>query len=95
MGRLIYKIQYNGHWHLSHGNFYLSSRYLQLPVLFQFLVDFVLQSIRQFLPSLEKNLIPLSKYGLCDAEMTMPKLACKARVKWAMAGVGKGPSRCT
>ncbi len=32
-------------------------------------------------PALEKNLMPLSAKGLCEAEMTMPASARKVRVR--------------
>ena len=48
-----------------------------------------------FSPCAEKNLMPLSWCGLCEAEMTMPP---SARIEWvrcATAGVGIGPISCT
>ncbi len=46
-----------------------------------------------FLPSLEKNLIPLSNTDYDAAEITIPAWACNARVRCAIAGVGNGPSK--
>jgi hypothetical protein len=46
-------------------------------------------------PSLEKNLMPLSSNGLCDAEITTPACRRNARVRYATAGVGTGPARYT
>ncbi len=46
-----------------------------------------------FAPSSEKNLIPLSSNGLCDALITMPADSRSARVRYATAGVGSGPDR--
>ncbi len=46
-------------------------------------------------PVLEKNLMPLSSYGLWDAEMTTPASALRLRVMSATAGVGIGPTSRT
>jgi hypothetical protein len=48
-----------------------------------------------FSPCAEKNFMPLSSCGLCEAEMTMPASARSERVRCATAGVGIGPSRRT
>ena len=39
--------------------------------------------------------MPLSSYGLCDAEITTPKSARIERVSIATAGVGMGPNSKT
>ena len=44
-------------------------------------------------PAAEKNLMPLSSNGLCEALMTMPADSRSARVRYATAGVGNGPER--
>jgi hypothetical protein len=44
-------------------------------------------------PAAEKNLIPLSSNGLCDALITIPADSRNARVRYAMPGVGSGPHR--
>src|SRR2546426_11708921 len=46
-------------------------------------------------PEAEKNLMPLSSNGLCDALITMPADQRSARVRYANAGVGRGPGRYT
>ncbi len=46
-------------------------------------------------PSRPKNLMPLSSYGLCDAEITAPASARIELVRLAMAGVGSGPISAT
>ena len=46
-------------------------------------------------PSLEKNLMPLSWNGLCEAEITAPASARRLRVRNAMPGVGIGPTSST
>jgi hypothetical protein len=46
-------------------------------------------------PSPEKNLMPLSGYGLCEALITTPADRRSARVRYATAGVGIGPHMCT
>jgi len=48
-----------------------------------------------FSPCAEKNLMPLSSCGLCEAEITMPASARSERVRNATAGVGIGPSSLT
>ena len=45
-------------------------------------------------PVCEKNLMPLSSNGLCEAEITAPALACSLLVKYETAGVGITPKRC-
>src|SRR5262249_19040261 len=44
-------------------------------------------------PPEEKNLMPLSSNGLCEALITMPAERRSARVRYATAGVGRGPER--
>ena len=44
-------------------------------------------------PEAEKNLMPLSSKGLCEALITMPADSRSARVRYATAGVGSGPVR--
>ena len=39
--------------------------------------------------------MPLSSYGLCDAEITAPAAACSSRVSTATPGVGSTPSNNT
>ncbi len=39
--------------------------------------------------------MPLSSYGLCEAEMTAPASARIEVVRLAIAGVGSGPMRST
>ena len=46
-------------------------------------------------PSGPKILMPLSSYGLCEAEIMTPISARIERVSMATAGVGIGPSRST
>ena len=46
-------------------------------------------------PSPEKNLMPLSGYGLCDALITTPAESRSARVRYATPGVGNGPQSST
>ena len=46
-------------------------------------------------PSGPKNLMPLSEYGLWEAEMTTPRSARSERVSMATAGVGIGPTSVT
>jgi hypothetical protein len=48
-----------------------------------------------FAPLAEKNFIPLSSNGLCDALITMPADSRSARVRYAMPAVGSGPQRYT
>ncbi len=45
-----------------------------------------------FVPSAEKNLMPLSSNGLCEAETMMPADRRSARVRNATPGVGIGPT---
>jgi hypothetical protein len=45
-----------------------------------------------FIPSPEKNLMPLSSNGLCEAEIMIPAERRSARVRNATAGVGIGPT---
>jgi hypothetical protein len=45
------------------------------------------------MPSAEKNLMPLSSNGLCEAEIMMPAESRSAFVRKATAGVGIGPTR--
>src|SRR5579875_418145 len=42
-----------------------------------------------------KNLMPLSWKGLCEAEITTPASARIVRVRYAMPGVGRGPTNST
>ena len=44
-------------------------------------------------PSAPKSLMPLSGNGLCEAEMTTPRLAPCSRTSQAMPGVGSTPAR--
>ncbi len=44
-------------------------------------------------PSPPKSLMPLSGNGLCEAEMTAPRLAPCSRTSQAMPGVGSTPAR--
>ena len=46
-------------------------------------------------PSEEKNFMPLSSYGLCDADITIPASSLKALVRKATPGVGIGPTNIT
>jgi len=46
-----------------------------------------------FMPSPEKNLIPLSSKGLCEAEIITPAERRSALVRNATPGVGIGPTR--
>ena len=46
-------------------------------------------------PSRQKNLMPLSWYGLCEAEITAPASQRIDVVRFATAGVGKGPTSST
>ena len=46
-------------------------------------------------PSCEKNLIPLSWYGLWEAEIITPASALRLRVKNATPGEGIGPTSNT
>ena len=39
--------------------------------------------------------MPLSSYGLCDAEITTPASALRLRVRNAIPGVGTGPTSST
>ncbi len=48
-----------------------------------------------FCPRPEKTLMPLSSYGLCDAEMTTPTSNPCWRVSTATAGVGMTPTERT
>jgi hypothetical protein len=48
-----------------------------------------------FIPSAEKNLMPLSSGGLWEAEITTPASAARWPVRKATAGVGTTPSRST
>jgi hypothetical protein len=52
-----------------------------------------LDAVRELRPASEKNLIPLSSKGLCEALITMPADRRSARVRYATAGVGSGPDR--
>jgi hypothetical protein len=45
-----------------------------------------------FSPRPEKTLMPLSPYGLCEAESTTPRSKSKARARQATAGVGMTPA---
>jgi hypothetical protein len=45
-----------------------------------------------FMPSAEKNLMPLSSKGLCEAEIMIPADKRSARVRKATPGVGIGPT---
>jgi hypothetical protein len=45
-----------------------------------------------FSPRLENTLMPLSSYGLCDAEITTPKSYPRDAVRYAIAGVGMTPA---
>src|SRR5215218_5741658 len=47
------------------------------------------------MPSEEKNLIPLSSGGLCEAEMAAPASPGRSAVTKATAGVGTTPRRWT
>ena len=46
-------------------------------------------------PSGPNSLMPLSWYGLCEAEIITPRSARSERVSSATAGVGSGPTRIT
>ena len=46
-------------------------------------------------PSGPNSLMPLSSYGLCEAEIITPRSARIERVSMATAGVGIGPSSST
>src|SRR5581483_1563009 len=48
-----------------------------------------------FSPRPENTLMPLSPYGLCDAEMTTPASNACVRVRYATAGVGTTPALVT
>ena len=39
--------------------------------------------------------MPLSSYGLCEAEIITPRSARSERVSMAIAGVGSGPTSVT
>ena len=52
-------------------------------------------SSESFVPSREKNLMPLSSGGLCEAEITTPDDAWSSVVRNAIAGVGSTPARIT
>ncbi len=43
-------------------------------------------------PPREKNLMPLSAIGLCDAEIMTPRSASLSAVRNAIAGVGRTPA---
>ncbi len=48
-----------------------------------------------FSPLPENTLMPLSSYGLCEAEMTTPASYVPVRVRNATAGVGTTPTLVT
>ena len=56
--------------------------------------NFIFHGVGQLVPVCEKNLMPLSSNGLCEAEITAPALACSLEVKYETAGVGITPKRC-
>src|SRR5688500_7514393 len=48
-----------------------------------------------FVPAPPKTLMPLSSYGLCDAEITIPASNPSVRARYATAGVGTTPALTT